>query len=216
MSRHKRMPRALKAAEKRVVDSWPTAMQPENGQDAHRPSWNGSPAVSRGLWDRRILLVLLLMIGPSTGRPSFRLMAFQGQLETNSKPPQPSALKTVSATPDIPFTEFDSEAERLLLDLTNQARAQAGEPALTLDPGLSQAARAHAEADVSRAPAFAPIRPRAFLAATAGSATTTLLDQEGENVALDFDAEDGQRHLMLSPPHRANLLNPATTSSAWA
>ncbi len=41
------------------------------------------------------------------------------------------------------------------------------------------------------------------------TATATQLDQEGENVALDFDAADGHRHLMLSPPHRANLLNPA-------
>src|SRR5260370_13177614 len=42
------------------------------------------------------------------------------------------------------------------------------------------------------------------------AATTQLqLDQEGENVAFDLDPEQAQRHLMLSPPHRANLLNPA-------
>jgi hypothetical protein len=41
------------------------------------------------------------------------------------------------------------------------------------------------------------------------AATSIQLDQEGENVALDFDAEKGHQHLMLSPPHRANLLNPA-------
>ena len=35
------------------------------------------------------------------------------------------------------------------------------------------------------------------------------LDQEGENIALDFDAVQAEQHLMLSPPHRANLLNPA-------
>jgi hypothetical protein len=40
------------------------------------------------------------------------------------------------------------------------------------------------------------------------AATQTQLDQEGENVALDRDAADGHKHLMLSPPHRANLLNP--------
>ncbi len=40
-------------------------------------------------------------------------------------------------------------------------------------------------------------------------ATRLLLDQEGENVALDYDADHGHEHLMLSPPHRANLLNPA-------
>src|SRR5260370_3869220 len=42
------------------------------------------------------------------------------------------------------------------------------------------------------------------------AATTQLqLDQEGENVAFDLDPEQAQRHLMLSPHHRANLLNPA-------
>ena len=41
------------------------------------------------------------------------------------------------------------------------------------------------------------------------AATKLQLDQEGENVALDFDAESGHKHLMLSPPHRANLLNAA-------
>jgi hypothetical protein len=42
------------------------------------------------------------------------------------------------------------------------------------------------------------------------AATTNLqLEQEGENVALDYSAEGGHQHLMHSPPHRANLLNPA-------
>jgi hypothetical protein len=36
-----------------------------------------------------------------------------------------------------------------------------------------------------------------------------MLDRSGENVALDYDAQHGHEHLMLSPPHRANLLNPA-------
>src|SRR5262249_24337269 len=41
------------------------------------------------------------------------------------------------------------------------------------------------------------------------SATHLQLDQEAENVALDYDATKAEQHLMLSPPHRANLLNPA-------
>jgi uncharacterized protein YkwD len=201
------MPRALKAAEKQVGEGQPAETQPANSQDAsplarNRKSWG------RRTWNRRSLLVFMLMIGPSTVGPSFHLMAFQGQLETTSKPPQPSALKTVSAaTPDIPFTEYDSEAERLLLDLTNQARAQAGEPVLTLDPGLTQAARAHAEQMLAARQLSHQFTGEPSLPQRLGTATTTLLDQEGENVALDFDAEDGQRHLMLSPPHRANLLN---------
>ncbi len=41
------------------------------------------------------------------------------------------------------------------------------------------------------------------------AATQLQLDQEGENVALDMDPAQAEQHLMLSPPHRANLLNPA-------
>ncbi len=38
-------------------------------------------------------------------------------------------------------------------------------------------------------------------------ATRIQLEREGENVAFDYDAADGHKHLMLSPAHRANLLN---------
>jgi hypothetical protein len=38
--------------------------------------------------------------------------------------------------------------------------------------------------------------------------TQLQLDAEAENVALDYSAAGGHEHLMLSPPHRANLLNP--------
>jgi len=119
-------------------------------------------------------------------------------------------LKPAAATtPDIPFSDYDPEAEHTLLDLANQARAQAGAPALTIDAGLSQAARAHAEAMLAARQLSHQFEGEPSLPQRLGSATHTTLDQEGENVALDFDPEDGHKHLMLSPPHRANLLNPA-------
>jgi len=42
-------------------------------------------------------------------------------------------------------------------------------------------------------------------------ATTSnlLLERSGENVAVDYDAAGAHQHLMLSPHHRENLLNPA-------
>jgi hypothetical protein len=42
-------------------------------------------------------------------------------------------------------------------------------------------------------------------------ATTSklLLERSGENVALDYNAAGAHQHLMLSPHHRENLLNPA-------
>jgi hypothetical protein len=41
------------------------------------------------------------------------------------------------------------------------------------------------------------------------SSTSLHLERAGENVALDADPADANEHLMRSPPHRENLLNPA-------
>ncbi len=158
---------------------------------------------------RRSAIVLLLVMSAVSIAPSARVMASSGG-NADGAERQHATLKPASATaPDIPFTEYDSETEQQLLSLANQARAQAGAPPLTLDGGMSQAARAHAEAmfaarQLSHQSDGEPSLPRRLAAAT-----RTQLDQEGENVALDFDAAQAQQHLMLSPPHRANLLNPA-------
>src|ERR1022692_54250 len=97
---------------------------------------------------RRVVIVLLLVMGATSVRPQSRLLAAsEGNDGPAGQRAQGATLKPAAATsPDIPFSNYDPEAEQLLLDLANQARAQAGAPALTLDPGLSRAARAHAEA----------------------------------------------------------------------
>ena len=123
---------------------------------------------------------------------------------------QHATLKpAAAAAPDISFSDYDSQAEQQLLDLANQARMQAGAPRLTLDAGLSRAARTHAEAMFAARQLSHQFEGEPSLPQRLATATDTQLDQEGENVALDFDAEKGHQHLMLSPPHRANLLNPA-------
>jgi uncharacterized protein YkwD len=123
---------------------------------------------------------------------------------------KPASSPAASApSPDIPFNDYDSAAERMMLDLANQSRAQAGLAPLSSDPGLSQAARAHAQAMLAARQLSHQFDGEPTLAQRLGSATKITLDQEGENVALDFNAENGHKHLMLSPPHRANLLNPA-------
>jgi uncharacterized protein YkwD len=156
---------------------------------------------------RRFAIAFLLVMSAVSIPPSTRVMA--SSAGGTEKPAPQATLKPASATtPDIPFEGYDAEAEQQLLDLANQARAQAGAPPLTLDSGLSQAARAHAEAmfearQLSHQFANEPSLPQRLAAAT-----RTQLDQEGENVALDFDSAQAHQHLMLSPPHRANLLNP--------
>jgi uncharacterized protein YkwD len=128
--------------------------------------------------------------------------------------PQKSAhsatLKPAAATsPDIPLSESDPQAEQQLLDLANHDRAQAGAPRLTLDAGLSKAARAHAHAMFAARQLSHQFEGEPSLPQRLAVVAHTPLDQEGENVALDFDAAQAEQHLMLSPPHRANLLNPA-------
>ena len=160
--------------------------------------------------DKRFAMAVLLGMIAASVEPC-RVMAAPGE---NGGPARQSAqdatLTPAAATaPDIPLGDYDSQAERQLLDLANQARAQAGAPRLTLDAGLSRAARTHAEAMLAAQQLSHQFEGEPSLPQRLAAATHTQLDQEGENVALDFDAESGHKHLMLSPPHRANLLNAA-------
>ena len=158
--------------------------------------------LSRCLWS------FLLGLAAATAPFATRLMASpQGPPAQDS---QRATLKPAAAkAPNIPFEAYDFQTEEQLLALANQARRQAGAPPLKIDEGLSQAARIHAQAmrearRLSHQFDGEPALPQRL------AATTQLqLEQEGENVALDYDAVHGHEHLMLSPPHRANLLNPS-------
>jgi uncharacterized protein YkwD len=160
----------------------------------------------------RFVMVLLLVMGADSVRPAARLLASaKGNDGGAGQPAQSATLKPVAATssPDIPLSDYDPAAEHLLLDLANLARAQAGSPPLTLDAGMSRAARAHAAAMFAARRLSHQFDGEPSLPERLAAATHVQLDHEGENVALDFDATQAAQHLMLSPPHRANLLNPA-------
>jgi uncharacterized protein YkwD len=166
------------------------------------------PLAARLRFAGRQAVVLFALMGATSIRPSTRLMASEGQSDSAGKPKQEAMLNPVAAkAADIPFEERDSQAEQILLELANQARGQAGAPALKLDAGLSRAARAHAEAMLAAHQLSHQFDGEPSLAQRLAAATSIQLDQEGENVAYDFDAENGHRHLMRSAPHRANLLN---------
>jgi uncharacterized protein YkwD len=123
---------------------------------------------------------------------------------------QKATLKPAAAkAPDIPLHDYEFQTEDRLLALANQSRKQAGASALTLDNGLSQAARTHALAMLEARQLSHQFNGEPSLPLRLAAMTTLQLDQEAENVALDYDAEHANQHLMLSPPHRANLLNPA-------
>jgi uncharacterized protein YkwD len=159
----------------------------------------------------KIVVALLLVSGAVSLAPSSRLLAASDENPAAAeKRTQSATLKpAAAAAPDIPFSNYDPQAEQLLLSLANRARAQAGAPPLTLDPGLSRAARLHAEKMVAERQLSHQFTGEPSLPQRLAATTRTQLDQEGENVAFDFDAEKGHQHLMQSPPHRANLLNPA-------
>jgi len=104
---------------------------------------------------------------------------------------------------------YDADAERQFLRLANQARAQAGLPALQMDEGLSRAARAHAVAMVAQQQLSHQLPGEPSLVQRLAATCALHLDHAGENVAYAGSIEQAQDGLMHSPPHRENLLNPA-------
>jgi uncharacterized protein YkwD len=152
----------------------------------------------------RLLFLLLLSLGAATLLATGGLMTFPaGQAQSLSLKP------VAAAAPDIPLNDEESRSEQELLALANRSRRQAGVPPLSLNSGLSRAARAHALTMFEARRLSHQFDGEPSLPKRLAAATNLLLDQEGENLALDYDAEHGHQHLMLSPPHRANLLNPA-------
>jgi len=154
------------------------------------------------------LLAFLLGSGVATVHPAVRLMASSTERLVPAE--EQATLKPAAATsPDIPFRDYEFQVEQDLFELANTARQQAGVSPLKFDSGLSQAARVHALAMLEAGQLSHQFIGESSLPQRLANLTSLQLDQEGENVALDYDAEHGHEHLMLSPPHRANLLNPA-------
>ncbi len=146
---------------------------------------------------------------PATWLHAFSCAGHQSAGQPSSRQsPQKTTLKPMTA-PDISLQTADTAAEQTLFVLANQSRQKVGVPTLTLDSGLSQAARIHARAMLDAQQLSHQFDGELPLPQRLAATTSLHLEQEGENVALDSDAERGHEHLMLSPPHRANLLNPA-------
>jgi uncharacterized protein YkwD len=108
-----------------------------------------------------------------------------------------------------PSPNFDADAEQRLLEMANQARAQAEAPPLHLDPGLTAAARAHAEIMTRQQQLSHQFAGEPSLPHRLAASSPLHLDRAGENVALAITPEQAHAQLMQSPPHRANLLDPA-------
>jgi uncharacterized protein YkwD len=113
-------------------------------------------------------------------------------------------------------SNFDVQAEQQLLELANQARAQAGAPPLQMSAGLTAAARAHALEMVQQQQLSHQFTGEPGLPQRIAANSDVHLDREGENVALDVDAEQATEHLLQSPHHRENLLDPSFNVAGFA
>jgi uncharacterized protein YkwD len=101
----------------------------------------------------------------------------------------------------------DREAERELFDKANQERVKAGLPPLQIDEGLVQAAREHAAALAAEQELSHQFPGEAPLTQRLATSTSLHLERGGENVASAPSVDQAHESLMLSPPHRENLLN---------
>ena len=119
------------------------------------------------------------------------------------------AVTSLSAQPaaDQAPSQFDETAERQLVQLINQSRAEAGLPALAVDQRLTQAARKHTvlmiqHKDLEHQYAGEPALPLRVANENVRS------DKQAENIALEIDAAGAHAALMHSAGHRANIMNP--------
>jgi uncharacterized protein YkwD len=159
----------------------------------------------------RLLLAFALIMGAASVRPAAWLVASSAEQPASpgAAAPQSTLRPATAKASYLAVDHEDLQMEKRLLTLANQSRQQAGAPPLTMDAGLSQAARVHAQAMLQARRLSHQFDGEPSLPQRLALTTQLQLQQEGENVALDYDAEHAHEHLMLSPPHRANLLNPA-------
>jgi uncharacterized protein YkwD len=136
------------------------------------------------------LLVTIYLVGP----------AFAWQQTTNQ-------WATVPRPPGAVLAPYDVQAERQLLDLTNQARAEAGLAPLQSDDGLTRAARKHSSLMASARQLSHDLPNEPALPQRLAASTTLRLSAEGENVGFAPNAAEAHRGFMHSPHHRENLLD---------
>jgi uncharacterized protein YkwD len=123
---------------------------------------------------------------------------------------------TIPRPPHAVSAPYDSQAERQLLDLANQARAEAGLTPLQSDEGLTRAARKHSALMASQKQLSHDLPGEPALPQRLAATSTLQLSAEGENVGLAPNAADVHRAFMRSPHHRENLLNPVYNVAGFA
>jgi hypothetical protein len=98
--------------------------------------------------------------------------------------------------------------EQQVMDLANADRAQQGLPPFKWDPALAQAAAEHAQL-MAQQPALSHQYPGELDLIARAAGAGAHFRSIAENVALAPSPKGLELEWMNSPPHRANLLNPA-------
>lgn len=115
----------------------------------------------------------------------------------------------VIVSPDVP-TLKETDPEKVLLKLLNDARAEVGACALIRDRRLDAVARKHSE-DMTQNGFFGHVSPFFGGLAKRLDAAKITLSRSGENIAASVSPVRIHRNLMGSPAHRINMLNPLFT-----
>jgi uncharacterized protein YkwD len=156
-------------------------------------------------------------MGPAGMRlslPIWLTVCFAGLASAFQQPTNPWA--TVPRPPHAVSAPYDSHAERLLLDLANQARAEAGLAPLQSDEGVTRAARKHSALMASQKRLSHDLPGEPALPQRLAATSTLQFSAEGENVGLAPSTADVHRGFMHSPHHRENLLNPDYNVAGFA
>lgn len=165
-------------------------------------------------WYKRIfwalpLLCAMLMTGTAVAQTREASSASPAGSNRSSQP----TPKLLSAA--MPSSTEDAPAESELLEMANRRRKEAGVPLLRAEEGLTRAARAHAQLMIEKQqlshqfegePSLMPRLKQSGLQ----------LSWVAENVAYNASAEKAFEALMLSPPHRQNLLDPDYNAAGFA
>ena len=128
-----------------------------------------------------------------------------GPASALQQPTNPRA--TIPRPPGAVSAPYDSQAESQLLDLANQARAEAGLPPLQTDEGLTRAARKHSALMASQKQLSHDLPGEPALPQRLAATSALQLSAEGENVGCAPNVAEAHRGFMQSPHHRENLLD---------
>jgi len=123
---------------------------------------------------------------------------------------------TIPRPPHAVSAPYDVQAERQLLNLANQARAEASLPPLAIEEGLTRAARKHSTLMASENQLSHDLPGEPSLPERLAATSSLRLGAEGENVGFAASASEVHQGFMHSPHHRENLLNPEYNVAGFA